>query len=91
MIQIEDYAGSLSEREITQAEWDAWQLVVKHWPGDINNTEFNLVVKAIQLWGEYLVILRVKQDQDTRDRALQSYQTQYRLALDIAQAQNSGR
>ena len=64
-----------------KAEWDAWQLVVKHWPGDINDPLFTPLVKAIQLWGEYLTALRLTQDKEIVTRAREQYRAQYASAL----------
>lgn len=66
-----------------KAEWDAWQLVVKHWPGNIDDPQFNTLVKAIQLWGEYLVALRVTQDEAMRDKARADYHARYNSSLTI--------
>jgi hypothetical protein len=50
-------------------EWQMWQTVVKLWP-DINDPKFGHLVRAIQLWGECLVTLRVKQTPEVRASAL---------------------
>ncbi len=42
-------------------EWEAWQDVVKEWPGDINDPRFDRAVKAVQRWGEWLVLVRLHQ------------------------------
>jgi len=61
-------------------EWEAWQTVVKDWPGDINDPRFNRVVKAIQLWGEHLASLRVAQPPGVREKAQEAAGSSYEKA-----------
>lgn len=56
--------------EEQQAEWNAWQDVVKDWRkivGDINDPKYTPLVRSIQVWGEYLVALR--EDQGDAEKA----------------------
>ena len=53
-----------------KTEWEAWQAVVKKWPGDINDAKFNKLVSALLLWGERLAALRVSQPEHVRAVAL---------------------
>jgi hypothetical protein len=60
-----------------RAEYDAWRHVVQHWPGSIDDPKFNKLVKAIELWGEYLVALRMNQDALKRARILLKKKERY--------------
>ena len=42
-------------------EWDAWQRIVRLWPGDINDKKWNKLVQAINEWADERAILRLKQ------------------------------
>ena len=51
-------------------EHEAWQRVVRHWNGDINDKASNPLVRAICLWGEELAQLRKVQIPEVAARAL---------------------
>lgn len=66
----------LHEPQMT-AEYDAWQRFVAEWRAcpplagiDLNDSDITPVVHAIEVWGERLVALRMKQTRDERQRAI---------------------
>ena len=68
--------------DLIHEEWEAWQLVVKEFNasvGDIN--AYDPLVKAIQLWGEKLVKLRVSQSPEEREKALSDNQQRYDMVV----------
>jgi hypothetical protein len=67
-------------RESMRQEWEAWQTVVREWPGDINDPRYTRVVKAIQRWGEWLVLLRVEQEPEIRQQAMKMAEAAYEKA-----------
>ena len=66
-------------------EWEAWQRVAAIWPGtplpDMNHPRWNLLVRAIQCWGENLVALRVRQTEAIREQALTDAVDRYNAEL----------
>jgi hypothetical protein len=72
-----DGGSQLFTHDLMEKEWKAWQRVVSEWPGDINDPRFKRLVKAIQLWGEWLARLREKQRLDLRQGALTKAQVAY--------------
>lgn len=51
-------------RELQQREFEAWQEVAKEWGkqvGDINDTKYKYLTKLIEVWGNYLALLRIAQ------------------------------
>lgn len=55
---------------LMREEWEAWQAVVRAWPGDINHPDYNACVAAIRLWGEWLAGLRFGQVEAIKERAM---------------------
>jgi len=52
-------------------EWRAWQLVIERFRAEIGNPNeerFNPLFRAIELWGELLVELRLTQSADDMQR-----------------------
>ena len=72
-------AGFIDQVQAASEEHEAWQKVVEEWnvlhpqPGgfNLNGKICQPLVKAIELWGERLVGLRVQQDSVDRVIALQ--------------------
>lgn len=52
-----------------EQEWEAWQIVVQEWPGDMNDPKYNRLVAAIRQWGEELHLLRREQGVAVADQA----------------------
>jgi len=55
------------------SEWEAWQDVVREFRKvriDVNDPRFDLLMKYIRIWGEYLVSLRVDQSEEVRQSAM---------------------
>jgi hypothetical protein len=69
-------------REPMRQEWEAWQTVVREWPGDINDPRYTRLVKAIQRWGEWLALLRVEQSPEIRQQAIRMAEAAYEKAKD---------
>lgn len=61
-------------------EYDAWQRVVRHWPGDINLAP-KPILAAIRLWGEQLSQLRALQAPSVREKELSHAASKYNLAV----------
>lgn len=64
----------LKTQRLSHNEWEAWQDVVAEWralvPGlDLNDTRCSPLVRAVELWAEKLVALRLAQDPVTRHNA----------------------
>ncbi len=53
-------------------EWEAWQAVVKLWPGDINKPQNDPLVKGIRYWAECLAVMRYHQSIEEVNSALNS-------------------
>lgn len=63
--------------DVMNNEWQAWQQVVEQFKQldmDINATRCTPLVRAIELWGEELVRLRVGQTPEIRRKALREKQ-----------------
>lgn len=67
-------------------EFQAWQEVVKHWPGNINETHTKLVF-AIQLWGECLAQLRDAQDAEYHKDRNRTHENIYLFSIARARAE----
>ena len=66
-----------------QAEYDAWQKVVKEFNAieeNINNPKFAPLVRSIALWGEHLVALRIGQSANARNKAMTDAETAWNQA-----------
>lgn len=53
----------------TADEWKGWQTVVdnfRHTIGDVNDPQYDGLVKAMRVWAELLVALRVLQSEEVR-------------------------
>ena len=62
-------------------EWEAWRDVVKLWPGDMNESKWNPLVRAIERWGEILVELRMTQTSEIVNDAKNDAEKGYARAL----------
>lgn len=62
-------------------EWEAWQVIVHEWDEAIDTTmndpKYDKLIAAINLWGEYLVGLRLTQTDEMRNGAIAAKQQHY--------------
>jgi hypothetical protein len=63
---------NLDDVKQMNAEWQAWQVVVERFKQhniDMNEPKYNQLIRAIELWGEELALLRRDQPLETVNRA----------------------
>jgi hypothetical protein len=68
-----------------EREWEAWQIVVQEWPGDINDPKFNRLVAALRQWAEELSELRREQGVAVADQAKAEAHAVYERMQDEAE------
>jgi hypothetical protein len=71
----------MPEHEAMGSEYEAWRNVMAEWlaadlPG-INDSKWNPLVRAIELWGECLVSLRLSQSPEDRFQILSEAVAKY--------------
>jgi malate synthase len=62
------------------AEWMAWQAVVREFRDraiDVNASEWDSLIRAIEWWGEELSALRYSQTEQVADEALREKRQRY--------------
>lgn len=73
--------------EAQREEHEAWLVFVEEWKKvfpneDMNDSKFNPLIKSIEAWAEFLVVIRSQQDSVDRVIALQGKINAYADAKD---------